>query len=387
MVLSTAWYPVLMRVSFFSFLTALLLLSYTPCVSAQMGAQLFTENLSLGSSGAQVTALQRVLNQDPDTRVAATGPGSLGQETNYFGQLTKAAVVRFQEKHSSEILTPAELTKGTGRVGSYTRAKLNVLSTLAAATKSTSSAATTATSAANGVPTEYLVKENEKVDIYVGDKMIANIRKRLFNAIDAAIISGSTATVTPPTIRPGDMPSIAIGIPVPQIGTPGTYISLKGTGITSASVIYFGNDYIVRKVSESPGDTFIFKVPPIPSGRYDIAMRAGGTISNTVAFVVRDPKNPPVHIESVSPATVSYGGTLTITGSGFTPQGNVVVTTSQKFTNVPSTDGKTLTVQLAPESLKEYAKVAGGEVTMPMSVYVENDYGFSDSEKSFILSL
>lgn len=48
-----------------------------------------------------------------------------GLVTGNFLSLTQEAVIRFQEKYSSEILTPLGLAKGTGFVGPATRTKLN----------------------------------------------------------------------------------------------------------------------------------------------------------------------------------------------------------------------------------------------------------------------
>ena len=81
------------------------------------GGYVFNANLTMGSSGTDVKNLQKVLNSNADTQVAASGVGSAGNESSYFGALTKAAVIKFQKKYS---ITPA-----VGYVGAITRAKLN----------------------------------------------------------------------------------------------------------------------------------------------------------------------------------------------------------------------------------------------------------------------
>ncbi|MEX1027361.1 MAG: peptidoglycan-binding protein [Candidatus Paceibacterota bacterium] len=87
----------------------------------------FTRNLTLGSTGEDVRQLQIFLNQSSDTRLGAFGPGSPGQETSYFGPLTRNAVVRFQAKHASDVLLPLGLTSPTGFWGPSSRAKANAL--------------------------------------------------------------------------------------------------------------------------------------------------------------------------------------------------------------------------------------------------------------------
>ena len=97
-------------------------------VQKSFGAEVsFSRNLRFGMSGDDVKLLQQMLNRDPVTQITNTGPGSPGQESSYFGNLTKNAIIKFQEKYKEQILFPNGLNKGTGFVGVSTITVLNRL--------------------------------------------------------------------------------------------------------------------------------------------------------------------------------------------------------------------------------------------------------------------
>ncbi len=87
----------------------------TPSTGGSMAcnASVWTRDLSAGSTGADVMALQKFLNMSAATQVAATGAGSPGMETSTFGPATQAAVIKFQTANG---ITPA-----AGYVGPITR--------------------------------------------------------------------------------------------------------------------------------------------------------------------------------------------------------------------------------------------------------------------------
>ncbi len=147
-------------------------------VSAQnISMNYFVRNLKLGDSGQDVLQLQKFLNKSADTQIAVSGLGSIGNESTYFGALTKNAVMRFQNKFQSEILTPSGLASPTGFVGPATIKKINSLiastnnisSNVPAQTNQNNSNQTTANQ--NKMP---LISAVSKVAISVGDILIIN---------------------------------------------------------------------------------------------------------------------------------------------------------------------------------------------------------------------
>lgn len=97
----------------------------------------WTRTLNTGATGADVMKLQQFLNADADTRVAVTGAGSAGMETQYYGPATGAAVAKFQAKYRTDILSPLGLVNPTTFFGNSTMAKANALCASAPTTPTT----------------------------------------------------------------------------------------------------------------------------------------------------------------------------------------------------------------------------------------------------------
>ncbi|MFA5651801.1 MAG: peptidoglycan-binding domain-containing protein [Candidatus Paceibacterota bacterium] len=76
----------------------------------------FTRNLTLGSTGADVKALQQFLNANGAV-VSTSGAGSIGSESTYFGTKTKVALAKYQAANG---IAPA-----VGYFGSITRARIS----------------------------------------------------------------------------------------------------------------------------------------------------------------------------------------------------------------------------------------------------------------------
>jgi hypothetical protein len=77
-----------------------------------------TKDLKLGITDPDILVLQKFLNKNGFI-IATVGNGSIGRETNYFGSLTRQALIRFQLANN---IQPA-----IGFCGPITRAKINAI--------------------------------------------------------------------------------------------------------------------------------------------------------------------------------------------------------------------------------------------------------------------
>ncbi|MBI5457035.1 peptidoglycan-binding protein [Candidatus Kaiserbacteria bacterium] len=80
----------------------------------------FTRNHQMGDTGGEVMWIQQFLNTH-GAQISASGAGSPGNETSYFGSLTRAAVSKFQAANG--------ITPSAGYWGPITRAKANSMCT------------------------------------------------------------------------------------------------------------------------------------------------------------------------------------------------------------------------------------------------------------------
>ena len=92
-----------------------------PSAVAATVSPVFTKGFTKGQTSSDIKQLQILLNSDPDTRIANTGVGSPGNETNSFGSLTEKAVQKFQEKYG--IAKKGDV--GYGSVGPKNTPKIN----------------------------------------------------------------------------------------------------------------------------------------------------------------------------------------------------------------------------------------------------------------------
>ncbi len=339
----------------------------------------FSISLKLGDTDPSVISLQKILNSDPDTMVATSGAGSPGQETSYFGVLTQQAVIRFQNKYSADILVPAGLSSGTGFVGQRTIQKLNTLSADNADLSADAQNDSRAGQNLNPVVSaqSFAVLPSEKIDIYTTDKKTAALQESFTNLVNTALAKGEKPVI--PTNLFNSAPSLVLIYSLSShTGMPGVTLSLTGSGFDSDNTVYFGSSYVVRHVSGV--GTLTFAVPAIPPGRYDIVVKNISGISNSQIFIVTSTTSPQVTVSGATPSTVTYGGTVTIYGTGFTQTNNQIITQFATIDGVSSSDGTSLTFTFKPEAFAVISTLGDQNKSYPVPLMVVNDNGYASAQ-------
>ncbi len=126
----------------------------------------FNKDLSVGSKSDDVKRLQEILKTDKDIYPD-------GSVTGYFGNLTKAALVKFQIKHG---IIKSSVDSGAGRLGPKTRAKIKAVFQGSAPMESPAAASAPSPSPAS-VATPSLQSQQQQLESLL--KMVQDLQTQL----------------------------------------------------------------------------------------------------------------------------------------------------------------------------------------------------------------
>lgn len=349
---------IIVLVSCFSLFTSLPVFAATAsdCV-------ILSRNLSVGMSGPDVTLLQQVLNRDPRTKVAEIGPGSPGSESDYFGARTMRAIISFQNIFAPEVLEPAGLTQGSGYVGLFTRAKMLTLC---------NKPQTTALVPTVTPPTAPIVLVAGSTTVtqtttIVTPNVVTTNKSEVVNDTVASLAAFHSAT---PVMM----------FPSTYTAPRGTKVLLYGVGLADQGNIVHLDDFLIASTSVDKLGVLTFVVPETaPRGKHDLWISSGKGVTNKMFLIITELNVPAPTITSFSPTEGLLGTIVTVTGTGFTAQGNEVIGGQGFQKNIISTDGKTLQFKVTAEvpGVEQGVDYPSVDARIPVWYGILNENGIS----------
>jgi peptidoglycan hydrolase-like protein with peptidoglycan-binding domain len=345
----------------------------------------FTQNLKQGDSNADVMELQKILNSDSLTAVATIGSGSKGNETNYFGNLTRQAVIRFQEKYRSEILTPNGLSAGTGFVGVSTRVKLSALSSVPATTtvvKPSNNVVIPPKTQQNSAFNEVNPSEKKTMSSFFGG---------ILNKINEQSVSSMSSILDKDTLSlfPSFSKEVKVFNIEPYQAKPGQKIVVNGTGFAQNGNIFSFGSSKTESLSCAYATYCEVSIPSgVSMGEQSVSLENsnGNSSKQTFSakvFVTNSPVMP-AKIISSSPNAINeskINENIILNGERFASGGNYVFTPLGEVGPYNSSDGKTIVFSLKGlknlDKLIERARLLKAQ-NVPMPIRVSNQYGIGE---------
>ena len=282
-------------------------------------AETFVTNLTIGSRGSDVVALQQFLVARGYLEMPA------GVAFGYFGPLTRAAVARWQATNG---ISPA-----VGYFGPISRATI--------ASQMTASPVPQAPAPSNpnlslGVETDTPFAPGMRIN-----------QVMLFRA-------------TPFEARPGD------------------FVTLDGSGFSKTlNKVYFNGGNLTTATS-TDGVTFKISVPTnLAEGEYKLSVsNALGSSENPDVIVAIKVTNNPQPGPTIESASIT-GDMITLIGSGFTSANNLFTTLGDSSSPI-SSNGTTLTFRVADLSRYDQVKqFTLGKYQVALWIYVQNEHGIN----------
>ena len=353
----------------------------------------FYRSLKIGDQGQDVLNLQKVLNQSMDTSVSFSGVGSAGNETTYFGQLTKTALIKFQNKYSDQVLKPVGLSVGTGYFGPSTIDFIENYFNSSSVTISDFGNTTEPNQNIQSSKTfEELIAEINSIKNFSSEEdVVVNIDETVeikeYLTEDNSDGSDTTGVNVESSQNTSDLTNqqqklvrsadIEVYYVSQMVFESGDDLTVVGTGINKDSEIYFfnfENDKVIGSVDIESNFIF-FNAPNLPEGKYELYIKNGNFISKPAVVEIVNNYNPP-KISSISPSTISYGDTVTIKGSNFENQ-NIVMTALGTYQAV--SNGKEIKVFIQRQANLPF-ETDPKEQKIEGLIQIQNSKGVSDAK-------